>query len=406
MLRKFDTAIVWPPVRSSMYGSTLSIKSYYSWFFGHLFNEICVPVIFDSENPKNEWASSVSLIDADRVRLIDHEETPTIEFNDFNICFITDQKIDVLPKNTTFRKFPGSKSILANNKYISEKSMCAYYYIGNPIEEKQDAYFSVCFTYWALGGENPDFLKQSQLKLLDIKNSLNNEKPLHILGTGPSVVEILDKDIDNLPALICNTIVKNKNLCRKLDLKIIFAADAHYHFSYHRYSARLLGDILECLNETNASFFTFDKFAIFLVNRLDCFNNRVFGIPPGRTQYGHDLDKTYKVLPGESVVNMFMLPVGMFLSNNIVMNGFTGRSKNDKYFWSHSDMHQYIHLMEDVRKSHPAFFKNRDYDEYAKKVEEQLNHRIDYFRKNRNSLISGTTSFYKSLDNNYGSNTY
>jgi hypothetical protein len=404
MSLKYNKAFVWPPVKSSMYGSTLSVKAYFSWFFGHLFNEIYVPVIFDAAKNANEWASSASLVDADKTTLINADKSFEANFNDFDICFITSNDLASFQNNAVMHRHPGSIRINIDDKQMPAQTNCQYYYIGNPVEELQDAYFSACFTYWTFGGENHLFLEQSKQALLNIKAGMNTEKPLHIFGTGPSVYESLQKPTDNLPALICNTIVKNKSLCKSLDLKIIFAADAHYHFSYHRYSARLLSDIYECLNETNASFFTFDKFAIFLINRLNFFKNKVFGIPPGRKTYGYNLDKTYKVLPGDSVVNMFMLPVGMFLSNNIVMNGFTGRSKNDDYFWSHSDIHQYSHLLEDVRKSHPAFFKNRDYDEYANNVEEQLNHRVNHFRKKGNSLVSGTTSFYKSLNESYGSN--
>ncbi len=402
MSTKFNKAFVWPPVKTSMYGGTLSVKAYFSWFFGHLFNEIYVPVIFDAARNVDECASSASLVDSEKISLMNAEKTFAEDVNNFDICLITSNECESFPGYAVMNKFPGSKNINTNNQQMSAQTNCRYYYIGNPAEELQDAYHSVCFTYWAFGGENQLFLEQSKKTLLDIKKDMNNKKPLHIFGTGPSVYEALKKNTDNLPALICNTIVKNKSLCKSLDLKIIFAADAHYHFSYHRYSARLLSDIFECLNKTSAKFFTFDKFAVFLFNRLNFFKNKVFGIPPGRTNYGYDLDKEYKVLPGDSVVNMFMLPVGMFLSNSIVMNGFTGRSKNDDYFWSHSDIHQYSHLMEDVRKSHPAFFNNRDYDKYAKNVEDQLNHRVDYFRKKGNTLVSGTTSFYKSLNGSHG----
>jgi hypothetical protein len=272
-----------------------------------------------------------------------------------------------------------------------------YYYIGSPEDEPQDAYYAVCLTYWLSGGEDEDLIRRSKDLLLHFRQIAKSYSAVALFGTGPSLAEVKGIGYRDSFNVICNTIVKNRELCEELQPKVVIAADAHFHFSYHQYSARLLADLAYVLNEIGAVFLTFDKFATFLKARLPFMADKVFGIPAGRKRYGFDFDCDFRVMAGDSVLNMFMLPIASFLSDQIDLCGFTGRAPNDSYFWAHSNANQYTDLMASVRSAHPAFFSDRDYVGYADDVDNQIALRVNHARAVGKSVTARTTTFYKAF---------
>lgn len=269
-----------------------------------------------------------------------------------------------------------------------------YYYFGNPDTDVQDAYYAVCLSYWVSGGEDKAFIEASRVDLMCQRVRAAGKSRIGLFGTGPSLSEALERNHGDCFNIICNTIIKNRTFTARLDPQILVATDAHFHFSYHRYSARFLGDLVAFLHDSGASFYTFDKFAAFLRRRVPEVADRVCGIPAGRKTYGFDFDQDFRLFPGDSVLNMFLLPLGSFLGQEVVLNGFTGRAPSDSYFWSHSELHQYAELMEDVRRAHPAFFRNRDYGQYADKVDDEIKLRVSAAREAGKGMRSATTSYY------------
>jgi len=272
-----------------------------------------------------------------------------------------------------------------------------YYYFGNAETDVQDAYHAVCLSYWVNGGEDKPLLEASRSELLRLRAHAANARKVAVFGTGPSLSEALSREHHHSFNIICNTIIKNREFTCRLDPKILVASDAHFHFSYHRYSTRFLTDLSAFLHHSSSSFFTFDKFAVFLRLRLPQIANRVFGMPAGRKSYGFDFDQDFRLFPGDSVLNMFLLPLASFLGNDISLNGFTGRAPSDRYFWSHNELHQYVELMADVRSAHPAFFRNRDYGKYANTVDDDIRLRVVAARGAGKVVSSDTTSFYSAF---------
>jgi hypothetical protein len=258
-----------------------------------------------------------------------------------------------------------------------------------------DAYYAVSLTYWVTGGEDKAFLKASRADLMRQRTRANTKSRIALFGTGPSLSETLKDDHSDCFNIICNTIIKNCAFTAQLNPQILVASDAHFHFSYHRYSARFLQDLVNFLNGSSASFYTFDKFAAFLRLRIPEIANRVFGLPAGRKTYGFNFEEDFSLFPGDSVLNMFLLPMGSFLGQEVVLNGFTGRAPSDSFFWSHSELHQYTDLMADVRKAHPAFFRNRDYGQYANTVDDDITLRVNAARESGKVMRSATSTFYK-----------
>lgn len=291
----------------------------------------------------------------------------------------------------------GSRPIRGLPKAASGSDSLVYYYIGTPETDSDDAYHAVCLTYWAQGGPDADLLATSKAELLRQRDLAAGFDQVALFGTGPSLGEALDRDHSRSFNIICNTVIKNRAFVKRLSPSLLVASDAHFHFSYHRYSARFLADLVEFLQDGEASFFTFDKFAAFARRRMPCIAQRIFGIPAGRSSYGYDFDRDFRVFPGDSVLNMFLLPFGCFLGDRVELNGFTGRAPTDTYFWNHSELHQYVDLMESVRLAHPAFFQSRDFRGYASNVDEEIALRVSAGRMAGKTVLSRTTSFYGAL---------
>lgn len=393
--------LVWPPVDTTDYAGWPALLASLSWFFGHLAEEIVIPVAASalSGHSMPVYAAAGALKDAARVRVVNLEAGDASAQKYFDEAdFILSRKRDLAktPPPIALRRMRGSEAVVGLTETKDASAPC-YYFIGTPDNDKQDAYYAVCFTYWLEGGEDKDFLERSRKQLMALKPSASTASKVAVFGTGPSLAESLNRDYSTSFNIICNTIVKNRSFLDRLQPRIIVASDAHFHFSFHRYSARFLSDLLHLLDTYGTSFFTFDKFAAFIKRRVPELAGQVFGIPAGRSIYGFDLDREYKVFPGESVLNMFLLPIASFLSDTVSLNGFTGRSATDSYFWSHSDLHQYSDRMEDVRLAHPAFFANRDYNGYAEAVDKQIADRVIIAGSAGKHIYSETTSFYSSF---------
>jgi hypothetical protein len=390
--------VVWPPLHSLDSEEAMQCLAIVSWFAGPIAGNILIPVVDLNGTPRRPpaYASVASLLDADKVRFISVSAAERRVRDGDVTLLLRSRGVGKDAPVSDAKPMPGTQPVEGHRPPTGPTTV-RYYYIGTPENDVQDAYYATCLAYWATGGEDSQYLAASRNKLIEIKAAASGYDGISIFGTGPSLGESLEADHSHSLNIICNTIVKNREFWSSLQPKIIVASDAHFHFSYHRYSARLIADIAYFLNNSDAVFFTFDKFAAFFRLRVPDIADRVFGIPAGRTSYGFDFDRDFRLFPGDSVLNMFLLPLASFLGDAVSLHGFTGRAPNDNYFWSHSGLHQYTELMGDVRLAHPAFFRDRDYGGYADTVDKDIALRVDSARAAGKTVQSKTTSFYSSF---------
>lgn len=396
-------ALVWPPVDTAHYGGSAGAAAYFSWFFGDVMDQILVPVASEPQEDLHSAYSLGALANLGKVRLLRGADVSGLDhsgaLDGLTHVFFTTTMPSPLPGNRKTRRLVGTEKVAIE---AGDATAPQHFYIGNPVDDGRDAYLCVVFTYWLRGGKDDAFLQHSQKLLQEKKKSLRAGQPVSVFGTGPSLAEVNPKNHALDASIICNTIVKNKAFCKELNLAAITASDCHFHFSCNQYAFQFLSDLDAVMAASEAIYITFDKFAPFVLNKLPHLRPRTCGIPSGRDTFGFDFDTAFCVLPGESVVNMLMLPVACYLSKDVGMCGFTGRSPNDSFFWSHSDNFQYQDLLPTVRSMHPGFFTNRDYDAYANVVGQQLSHRAGVARDRGVSVRSFTTSFYPGLERNKG----
>jgi hypothetical protein len=390
--------MVWPPITADTSAEVIGrLIAMLCWFAGPTAQRLRIPMSC-KQNLINyvlpEYASLGIFSDLHKIEFLDLYQAHDLLDREQHTLLILNRDVEPDEVLSNAQPLRGSRSLTLVKRPPPESSGPQYYYFGNPDSDVQDAYHAVCLSYWITGGEDKAFLKASSADLMRQRASASTKSRIALFGTGPSLSEALEYDHGDCFNIICNTIIKNRAFTARLNPQILIAADAHFHFSYHRYSARFLGDLVTFLHGSGASFYTFDKFATFLRRRMPEIADRVFGLPAGRQTYGFDFDQDFRLFPGDSVLNMFLLPIGSFLGQEVVLNGFTGRAPSDSFFWSHSELHQYTELMVDVRKAHPAFFRNRDYGQYANTVDDDIMLRVKAARESGKVMRSATTSFY------------
>ncbi|MHC4214153.1 MAG: radical SAM protein [Planctomycetota bacterium] len=181
----------------------------------------------------------------------------------------------------------------------------------------------------------------------------------YLLGTGPSLEKAIERDFSDGYRIVCNTIVRDKNLWNHINPHFIVAGDGIYHFGHTSFPRAFRRDLKERLAQTQTFFVYPDLFDPIVQRELSDFAHRLLPIPSGGPQaINFDLTKNF-ALPGlHNVLGLLLLPLGCNLSSDINLWGFDGRAPDDKLFWSNSNKHSYTELVPELQKEHPAFFNH------------------------------------------------
>lgn len=195
-------------------------------------------------------------------------------------------------------------------------------------------------------------------KLALIKEGLVKEfDKAYIFGTGSSLEKAYYRNWNDGIRIVCNTIVKDKELWNHINPHIIVAADAIYHFGITDFSKAFRKDLAERLSETNTYFIFPEHFYPFVKKCFPQFLDRLIPIPVRKEPPSYNIIETKFELPlVGNVLNNLLLPVSCYLSKNIYLWGFDGRAPTDKLFWKNSDKHFYSDMVPQLQVCHPAFF--------------------------------------------------
>lgn len=199
----------------------------------------------------------------------------------------------------------------------------------------------------------------------------------YIFGTGPSLSRAIERDWSNGIRVVCNTIVRDKQLWNHINPHFVVAGDGIYHFGYTEHAKAFRRDLAARLKETDTYFLLPDRFYPMVVEELSESLERILPVPVAATsEIGDCLTRDYR-LPGlPNVLNMLLLPLGCSLSKTVGLWGFDGRAPSDSLFWANSSKQSYPELMDGLRAAHPAFFEaqvpKEDPGRYVKAVHGDL----------------------------------
>ncbi|MGA9407349.1 MAG: hypothetical protein WBW71_09485, partial [Bacteroidota bacterium] len=202
---------------------------------------------------------------------------------------------------------------------------------------------------------------------------LNDFKRAYLFGTGPSLEKALEYSWGDGYRIVCNTIVRDRELWNHIEPHFIVAGDAIYHFGFTPFAKAFRTDLRKRLLESETRFIYPFIFHEIVIRELGDVADRLIPISYGdHTIIYNDLIEEFSMPKVGNILNLLMLPLGCTLAKDIYLWGFDGRSPRDKYFWSNSQKHSYSEHIETLHDAHPAFFSNfvpeSNPDKYVKNV--------------------------------------
>ncbi len=195
----------------------------------------------------------------------------------------------------------------------------------------------------------------------------------YIFGTGPSLTEAINRDWADGFRIVCNTIVRDRDLWQHINPHFIVAADAIYHFGHNKFARAFRQDLALRLAESDVLFVFPATFYELAHRELAEFADQLIPMPIGsRRKLNVDLYRDLALPHLENVLALMLLPLGCTLARELCLWGFDGRAPDDKLFWANSPKHTYAEFMPELEKAHPAFFRHHvpkdDPENYVRRV--------------------------------------
>ncbi|MEA2019604.1 MAG: hypothetical protein U9N59_14280 [Campylobacterota bacterium] len=238
--------------------------------------------------------------------------------------------------------------------------------------------------------------------LNEFKN--HNFDSILLLGSGPSIDFIHNKNIKNKLTIVCNSVVKNKTVLENNTPNIIVATDSVFHAGYSKYASDFRKELCLRLQEypTTLFFVPLRDLLIYKHNLPKDFTNRIIGIKSVKQKkFNLNLLKSNFVKSTSNVLTFFLLPIAATISKKIYLIGFDGKKKDESNtFWSYSEKSQFVDTINTVRTAHPAFYKV-DYQKYSKVHKIEVDEIINKLHKENYNIINLASSNIESLNRLY-----
>ena len=224
-----------------------------------------------------------------------------------------------------------------------------------------------------------------------------------VLGNGPSAHLALRDEYADCDFIICNTAVKSEALLRRKVVALCIA-DAAYFQAPHDYARALHARMREVVAR--------DKISLYVdAEQEQLWHDRVPNLSPDQVfpvlfnpfipyQTSFRTGRIQK--NGFSVFTMLLLPVATTYYRRIHLIGFDGKSPDVKqYFWKHDDEFQYTSLLPTVKETEPAFFIEKDYEQYNRNNADSIEEALSAVEAQGIEVIMSHPSFIPPLQKRY-----
>jgi hypothetical protein len=189
----------------------------------------------------------------------------------------------------------------------------------------------------------------------------------YVFGTGPSLDAAWGMEFSDGYRIVCNTIVKNRELLAHIKPHFIVAGDAIFHYGNNRHAFAFRQDLSRALQETQAVFMMPDMFFPLLAHYHPEIARRTVQAETGVEGIHFNMvdHPVYHKFTHGNILNALLLPLASSLADDVFLLGFDGRAPGETYFWRNSDANAYNDLKPAIQAAHPAFWAKTDYVKYA-----------------------------------------
>lgn len=182
----------------------------------------------------------------------------------------------------------------------------------------------------------------------------------YVFGTGPSLGKMYLNDYSDGYRIVCNSIVKDKATWQHIQPHLFVAADPVNHFGISSYAKQFRKDFIARFKEHPSVILVYpDLYHVFMIRAFPDFAERFCPIPTVNAYHSinTNLINNYWLKDPDNILTLLLLPLAATLTKEIRLVGFDGRQKKDKYFWDHSQKHNYNDLISTVKDTHPSYYK-------------------------------------------------
>jgi hypothetical protein len=239
-----------------------------------------------------------------------------------------------------------------------------YRCVGASIVDK-DLYLHSELEYWRARDRLawPNY-PSAEVSLQRLRDHASNAKSAFVLATGPSALGVDLGSIDADVRITCNSAVRDVERLQAFRPTIIAFTDPVFHFGPCRYAAAFRRDLLRAIEISDPLLLCGAAWVSPLLNLMPELEERLAVIPfraGGDWRWPTRRNPTVRTTG--SVLTNLMLPVAFMLADHISVAGVDGRQPTENYFWKHGLQYS-DELMMTVFDAHPAFFRDRDYEDH------------------------------------------
>lgn len=247
---------------------------------------------------------------------------------------------------------------------ISPRDFNKHIYRVDPKRTRQEGSFYVQAAYDSIQ-DRTSMEEECRRRFKSWRRELDTFQEAWILATGPSVEKYTKYEFENRFTVVCNSVVLNTQLLKKVRPNAVAFADPIFHFGVSRYASEFRAQMARAALEYDLKIIIPFKYYPLFIARYPELRERTIGIPMEKgIPFNLDLGAQFRVRTTANILTLLLLPVAATFARNIRLLGCDGRplEEND-YFWTHGQSVQINSEMENIRRVHPGFFAI-DYDDY------------------------------------------
>lgn len=224
----------------------------------------------------------------------------------------------------------------------------------------------------------------------------------NIFCSGPSINEFIEqfekyKGIDKDFNVICNSMVKDKEMLDVIKPSLLAFTDLNYYISPTAYCRQFMADVIEGWNRYHYYIAMHEYEIPLFLKHYPQFQGYVIGISNHSKVRCFPSEENLNVKNAKNIVTEMMLPIASELCDEIGIFGCTGRTEGETFYWQHNDRTQYKDLMQSIFDTWPSLFRDQGYDNYYKIHCRNVEQLIQYGEEKGKKYCNYTTSFIPAL---------
>lgn len=224
----------------------------------------------------------------------------------------------------------------------------------------------------------------------------------NIFCSGPSISEFINNfakygEIDREFNVICNSMVKDKEMLSVIKPSLLAFTDLNYYLSPTAYCRQFLTDVVEEWNKYHFYIAVYEHEVPLLLRHYPMFEGYVMGISNHAKTICFPSEESLRVKLAGNIMTETMLPMASELCDEVGIFGCTGRVEDETFYWQHNDRTQYKNLMQSIFDTYPSIFRDMGYADYYERHCQNVQNLLVYGEVRGKKYYNYTTSFIPAL---------